>query len=645
MNGLFADFHFLRPLWLLALLALPLLWYALRRGEGDGQTWRGVVDAHLLPHLLERVAAERGRAPHALLGIAWILACIALAGPAWERLPQPLFQNRAARVIALELSSSMLAQDVRPSRVERARYKIADILRRSGDAQTALIAYAGDAFVVAPLTDDANTVANLVDALEPSIMPVPGNDTARAIDLGARLVSQAGLHGGELILVADDASDGAVAAAAKAHGSGVNVSVLGMGTGQGAPIATGNGGFLKDSSGNIAMPKLDAGALAAVASAGGGRYVTYAADARDLDALLDSMRPENATQASAVSAQTSRFLDRGPWLLLLLVPLSALGFRRGWLMIVPLLMLAQPQRADAMNWSDLWSRPDQQAQAALDSGDAKQAQALARDPQLRGAAAYRAEDYANAAQAFDRPDDSRQADAQYNLGNALAKQQKYAEALAAYDRALKQQPDMEDARANRKAIEDFLKKQKQDQNKDGKQKGDKNEQRQSGDDEGSQSAQDEQQQRADRQQGEQKDGDQQAQNRQAPDQQKDGEQEGQQGDQSAGESQGQKNASKSGDDNDKANPGKVSAQPESKAAEQQAQQQFQQSMDQALKDGSGKEQRPQRLGAIGSGKPRDEKQQAVEQWLQRVPDDPGGLLRRKFQLESQHRQQGGGERQ
>jgi len=134
MSGPFADFHFLRPLWLLALLALPLLWYALRRGEGDGQTWRGVVDAHLLPHLLERVAAERGRAPHALLGIAWILACIALAGPAWERLPQPLFQNRAARVIALELSSSMLAQDVRPSRVERARYKIADILRRSGDA-------------------------------------------------------------------------------------------------------------------------------------------------------------------------------------------------------------------------------------------------------------------------------------------------------------------------------------------------------------------------------------------------------------------------------------------------------------------------------------------------------------------------------
>ena len=216
MTPAFGDFHFLRPLWLLALLALPLLWFALRRGDGQAQAWRGAVDAHLLRHLLERDEGVRGRSPHWLLSVAWILASVALAGPAWERLPMPLFQNRAARVIALELSPTMLAQDVKPTRVERARYKIVDILRRSSDAQTALIAYSGDAFVVAPLTDDANTVENLVDALEPSIMPVAGNDTARAIELGVKLVQQAGLHDGEIVLVADAVSDAAAAAAAKA---------------------------------------------------------------------------------------------------------------------------------------------------------------------------------------------------------------------------------------------------------------------------------------------------------------------------------------------------------------------------------------------------------------------------------------------
>lgn len=645
MTALLGQFHFMRPLWLLALLALPLLWFALRRGDGEAQAWRGAVDAHLLRHLLERDEATRGNSPHWLLGVAWLVACIALAGPAWERLPMPLFQNRAARVIALELTPTMLSQDVKPTRVERARYKIVDILRRSRDAQTALIAYSGDAFVVAPLTDDANTVENLVDALEPSIMPVAGNDTARAIELGVKLVAQAGLRDGEIVLVADSVSDGAAGAATKARAAGVRVSVLGIGTGQGAPIATANGGFLKDSAGNIAMPKLDSAALAAVAAAGGGSYAGYTGDAHDLDAVLDDLRPRVEADTSASNAQTSRFLDRGPWLALLLVPMAALGFRRGWLMLLPVAMLLQPQRADAMSWTDLWSRPDQQAQAALDAGDAKQAQALARDPQLRGTAAYRAEDFAGAAQDFDRPGS---AEAQYNLGNALAKQKKFPEAIAAYDRALKQQPGMDDAIANRTAVEDWLKKQKK-QGKDAKNgnQGDKSDdqQRQSGDDSDSEHSNEDQQQRGDSQSGEQKDGDDKnAQNRQGSGRQDGKPQDDQKDGQSAGESQGQNNAStaKSNADNDQSNPGKAAAQPESKSAEQQAQEQFQQSMDQALKNGSeAKEKRPVRLGARADGGTHNEKEQAVEQWLQRVPDDPGGLLRRKFQLESQRRQQGG----
>ncbi|MGH8123565.1 MAG: VWA domain-containing protein, partial [Rudaea sp.] len=289
MSGILQNFHFFRPWWLLALLALPLLWRALHLHGGDAQAWRGAVDAHLLEHLLVRGEDPAPvRAPRRLLTAAWMLACIALAGPAWERLPQPLFQNKAARVIALELGSTMLAQDVKPSRFERARYKIADILKRSGDAQTALIAYAGDAFVVAPLTDDSNTVLNLVDSLDPSVMPAAGNDTGRAIDLGVKLIRQAGLRAGEVVLLADSASANADAAASRARAAGVRVSVLGIGTGQGAPVALGQGGFLKDAAGNIELPKLDAAALAALARAGGGRYASFTGDAGDLHSVLDT---------------------------------------------------------------------------------------------------------------------------------------------------------------------------------------------------------------------------------------------------------------------------------------------------------------------------------------------------------------------
>ena len=613
MSTLFANFHFLRPIWLLALACLPLIWLALRRHGGDAGAWHSAVDAHLLPHLLVGNDAKVQRLPRALAAVVWTLACLALAGPAWEQLPQPLFRNRAARVFALELSATMAAQDVKPSRYERARYKIADMLKHSGDMQTALIAYAGDAFVVAPLTDDANTVANLLDALDPSVLPAPGNDTVRAIELGAKLIHQAGLDGGELLLLTDAVGDGAVAAARRARKDGVRVSVLGIGSAQGAPVALAQGGFLKNAAGDIVLPKLDAEALANLATAGDGRYASVASDASDIDAVLGTPLAQTTAQAAPTQVTTARFRDRGPWLLLALVPLVALGFRRGWLMLLPLLLLAHSPDAAAFSWRDLWQRPDSQARAELDAGHAKDAQALARDPALRGAAAYRAEDFAAAEQEFAQRTD---ADAAYNRGNALAKQKQYTQALAAYDEALKMRPDMADALANKQAVEDWLKRQQeqkqqqQDQQNQKGQQGAQNPQQQNG-------GAGDQQQPSDQQSAQA--------NAQNPQQ-----------DQSASAQNGAKNDAQAQPDQDK-----------SGDAARTAEQKYREKMDKELAQspGTGQDQKgepkPIRLGAREGDAARDEHAQAVEQWLQRVPDDPGGLLRRKFQLEYQLRQRGG----
>jgi Ca-activated chloride channel homolog len=628
MNELFADFHFLRPMWLIALIVLPVLWRALRLFGADANVWRNAVDAHLLEHLLLRTQTAPMRAPRWLAMAGWALACMALAGPAWEQLPQPLYRNRAARVIALELAPSMLAQDIKPSRLDRARYKIADILKRSGDAQTALIAYAGDAFVVAPLTDDSNTVANLVDSLDPSVMPVPGNDAARAIDMGVKLIHQAGLTQGEIVLIADSMSGNAASSAARARSQGVTVSVLGIGSVDGAPVALPQGGFLKDSDGRIVLPRLDIAVLTALANAGGGRYVSFAPDAKDLDRLLAPI-VANVETTSKTTADTARFLDRGPWMLLLLVPLAALAFRRGWAMLLVLALFGQTRPASAMSWTDLWQRADQQARAQLDAGNAKDAQALANDPALRGSAAYRAADYADAAQAFDKPDS---ADAQYNLGNALAKQGHYEDALKAFDSALAQAPDMEDAKANRSAVQEWLKQQKkQDQKNQQSDKSDSNDHKgneqqkpgeggsseQKSDDDQDKQQNGKDQQSSDNQNGEKKDGAQQDQNKQTRNSQDQ---------QSSSGKEGDKTQAKAGE------------------PDQNAQQQFKKDMDQAVGNNQKKseaERKPVRLGAV-EGDGRDEKQQAVEQWLQRVPDDPGGLLRRKFLLEYQRRQEGRG---
>ena len=646
-----ADFHFLRPLALLLLLALPLLWLAWRHGRSDAGAWRAVVDAHLLAHLIERIDGGPGRAGVVLATVVWALACIALAGPAWEREPMPLYRNQAARVLALELSPTMLAQDEKPSRLARARYKLNDILARSRDYQTALIGYGADAFVAAPLTDDVGTVGNLVDALDPSTMPVAGNATARAIGAAADLIEQAGLHRGEIILFADSADADAEAAARKARARGFVVSVLGIGTPAGAPVALAQGDFLKDANGNVIVTKLDTTGLRAVATAGGGRYATLSADASDLDTLL-ATRSGDGTDDTRSSmqketAQSARWRDRGPWLLLALVPLALAGFRRGWLMLLALALFAPMPNAQAASFKDLWQRPDQQAAIALAHGNAKRAAHVARSPAWRASAAYRAGDYKNALGDYEKTPG---ADGVYNKGNALAKLGRYEDALAAYDAALKLAPDMADAKANHDAVEDFLKqsKPKKDSGSQQQQKGDSKDSSQQGQKD-SQQKSDPAQQRSDP-------------NDKNPPQSQQDDPKNQQGQpDSASSAAEQKSARDQANNDTQKNQQEAQAMQDQRKAAAGAE-----PVDKSHQDNAPKPDAQQQLAlsseidqvlavqpqpAAKDGKPQaamppedaatSEKKQALEHLLQRVPDDPGGLLRRKFQLEYQRRQDGG----
>ena len=617
------DFHFLRPWWLLALFALPLLWRALGQGSGVAKAWAQAIDAHLLPHLL--VGAERSlRVPRTLVVSAWMLATLALAGPAWERLPTPLYRNQAARVIALELSPTMLAPDLKPDRLGRSRYKIRDLLQRLGDGQVALLAYAGDAFVVAPLTEDVNTVDALLDALDPTTMPVNGNATDIAIQRAEALIKQAGQETGDVLLIADSASENAAHAAALAHEHGITVSVLGVGTAQGAPVSVPGGGFLKDRSGNIVVPKLESVALRDVAASGGGRYAEIGADARDLDSLLGAPVAVKASMSDSTTAKSDAWRDRGPWLMLGLIPLVLAGFRRGWLAGFALFFVL-PMPARAFEWSDLWQRPDQRAWLELQAKKPEEAAKIARDPALRGAANYKAGDYAAAAQNFAGKDD---ADADYNRGNALAQAKQYDEAIKAYDSALSKNPDLADARANRESVQEWLKKQQQ--KKDGdKQQGQGKQGDQKQDSQGSQDQQNSDQKKSDQQNQQDKSGD--------------GKQEGK--DQKQGQS---------GDSESKDHAGHDATSKDDKQEDaQQAQQREaaqRKDMERALKqaqagkpdkDGKDGEKKDLAVQAAKETEEQREQRQAMEQWLQRVPDDPGGLLRRKFQLEYERRQHAG----
>ena len=325
-----SRFHFLYPYWLLALpplLALAL-WLARRHGR-DG-AWQRLLDGELLS-LLRLSDGSPGGSPWPLIGLVWTLAVLALAGPTWQRQITPAYRAPAAWIIALEVSPSMDAADVPPSRMARARYAVDDLLSAAQDARVGLVAFAGEAYTVAPLTSDVATIRNLAQPLAPSLMPESGDRLAPGLEEAQHLLQAAPGKDRQVIVLTDGFTDPAQAliTAQQLHRQGIEVNVVGVGTAGGAPQPDGNGGFVRNSSGQVVLTRLDADLLQRVAIAGGGRYVPLSA----LPQLIaDLQQAGSRTMSSGIAAHVklSSWLNDGVWLLPALLLLAALVARRGW---------------------------------------------------------------------------------------------------------------------------------------------------------------------------------------------------------------------------------------------------------------------------------------------------------------------------
>ncbi|MBT8077371.1 MAG: VWA domain-containing protein [Gammaproteobacteria bacterium] len=578
-----AEFHFLRPEWFWALPLVLLLTVSMARRQLAPGSWQRVVDPALAPYVLSRAPVSNLSYRWWLMLIGGAIAVVSLAGPSWNRAEQPVFRSEQAMVIALDLSRSMDAQDLTPTRLARARLKILDILERRRSGQTALVVYSSNAFTVTPLTADADTIAALVNSLSTDIMPSRGSYPVAAIEKGQQLLEQAGVGYGEVLLITDGSSSPeAERAATDLLDAGYTLSVLGVGTEDGAPIPRPGGGFVTDRSGNIAVPRLDARGLQSLAAAGGGFFTTLSADSSDIEFLLAG---EVASRSQSDSSQTTdQWEEEGVWLLLLLVPLASVAFRRGLVLALLIFVFPVTEPVHAASWDDLWKTPDQQGQDLLREGDAAAAAELFEDPSWRAVAKYRTGDYAVSAKLFEGETD---ADGLYNLGNALARQGALEPAITAYNSALELQPDMEDAIYNRDLIEQ-LKEQQQDSQ--GDQQGDQ----QQSSDSGGQAQQSEGESESD-QAGEP----------------------GTEGD-PGNESQGDSNRDEQANQEDM-----EAMQRELERAAQEAQQATE-SEEQQLSQAEAEAMRR-----------AQEQTQAMEQWLRRIPDDPGGLLRRKFRYQYQ----------
>ena len=568
-----ANFHFLRPEWFWALLPLSLLLVAMHYVQTKKSGWHNLIAAHLSQKLLEGKIAAASNSYRWLLPISWLLAVSALAGPSWERLPQPVYQLHTGKVLVMDMSLSMRATDIKPDRLTRARYKAIDLINQSAEGEMGLVAYAGDGFVISPLSTDALNLTTLIPALEPEIMPVLGSDPMAGLQAASELLSSAGYQQGDIFWITDGIDNDQVAELREyLNGIPYRVSVLLVGTEQGAPVTLKNGQFLKNRRGDIVVPKSFDHQLKSLAAQTGGVLVHMQADASDIDYITRQTLVERDTNDEQQDDnQGDQWQEAGPWLLLPILLFAAASFRRGWLLsVVGALMLTQPTKpVYASDIASAWHTRDQLAQQAFEQGEFKQAAALFENPMWRGIAAYKAEDYETAAQAFSQASGI---EAQYNLANSLAQLGQLDDAIALYDAVLGQQPQHSDAKAN-KALLEHLKKQQEEQQKQQEEQAQQNEQQQ----QDSQQQNDEQESEQNQQQSEQQ-------------------------------------------------------QSESDASEQEQQQEEQQSEQQAQESDAQEQQ--ERSAEESSAL---EQQMQLENLLNKVPDDPSYLLKRKMLLEYQQR--------
>lgn len=608
------DFEFIRPtlLWLLlpTLIIFSVLFVRNKKH----------APADLIaPHLAQFVMSEshnKQKQPLWLVALFSLLAIVFSAGPSFEKKQVPVFQAKNARVIVMDMSYSMFSTDIAPSRLVQARFKALDMIELFKEGDTALVAYAGSAFTISPLTNDASTLANLIPSLSPDIMPSKGSNVIDGLEKADDLLKQAGYLDGDIILVTDgiDQLDHDDISRFTAQSS-YRLNVYGVGTEQGAPIKLPEGGFLKDSQGQIVIPTLNISRLTAIARNSGGKFALYQTSNQDIKAFAPSANAERLKDEK--QSQTLWRIDAGIYGLLILMPLALFLIRGSSLVLGFMFIMLLPQQQ--IHAAELPAVFKNQDQRALDAYQQKQFdQAVNTDnTQLKGAALYQQGNYQAAVDAFSQ---DKSATGLYNYGNALAKAGQLEQVIDAYKQAQQLQDDFTEAQENQALVEQLLNQQQQQQD-----------QQQNSDQQNKDGQQDDQQkQQGDNsQQGENSEQSEQQEGEQPSEQDKQSDQKGEQSESNSEQKNKPEMQSESAQPSDSGE-----QKPEQTPEQKDAQPEPMQSDEQAKKEA---EQQAMQAQAAELTNEEKEKAQQLNQLLRKVPDDPAILLRNKMQLEAQKR--------
>ncbi len=540
------------------LLLVPLLagafWYAMLARR---RALARFGDTPLMDRLSQTVN-RRGRAARAVLVLVAVAALVvALARPQFGTRVDTVRREGQDLVVALDLSASMLAEDIAPNRLERAKLAVTRMIERLEGDRIGLVAFAGQAFVQSPLTVDYGAARLFLNAMEPDLVPVQGTNLGQALAVSLDSFDEDENREHRILLLFTDGEDheGEVDAnLERAVAAGVRIFTVGFGSGDGVPIPDldeqgRRRGFLRDDDGAVVTTRLEEEPLQRLAEATGGRYIRVTPGGAELTALAEELtgmagREIEAQQVTQFEEQFQLFL--GLALILLLVEMLIPERRRvavewtgrfgvlpsmllGLTLLLPSPAAAQAGRTEVREGNRLYQ------EGRFEDAHEKYLEALRAapgSPVVRfndGNALYQTDEFQRAVEAYQEAieagDPALESQAWYNAGNSFFRQQQLAEAIEAYKQALRADPGDVDAKHNLELALEQMEQQQQNQQQGGDQEQDQQQQDQDQNGEGDQQ-QDQQDQQDD--QGDQPDDEDQEQEQDPGDQEQDQDDQGDQ---------------------------------------------------------------------------------------------------------------------
>lgn len=476
-----ASLHFLRPIWLFALIPVVFIVWRLWQRKSQQGVWHHLIAKPFKAVLLSQEPANASVLPLMGLMLIWCVSVIALSGPTWQKVDVPAEKNRQASVILFDLSLSMLADDLKPNRLSRARFQLIDLLKSHPEQQFGMVVYAGSAHTITPISEDPQTLINLTASLSPLMMPKMGANVMAGLTVSQQLLQGAQINQGHIIWITDSVESNEIEPIQHfLEQNDLTLSIIAVGTPAGAPIPVPNFGLLKQDNGQLVLATLPLAGLQRLAQHPQIELQQLTKQPLATTTLLPAPFIQNTAveDDSPVAEKTlPSWLDTGIYFVWLLIPMVALSFRRGWIFnllstsLLPLLLILpftpvesqaaeDPSHPNEVSFWDVLKSNDQQGYEQWQQHNYEAAANQFESPLWKGVSYYRLQKYADAAEQFKR-DPS--ADAQYNLGNAFAQLDQLEAAKTAYQNALSERPDWPAAQQNLDWVEQRLKQQKQQQ--------------------------------------------------------------------------------------------------------------------------------------------------------------------------------------